>query len=163
MPEAVLAAVFADITQEVSKRASTESLWKGRRVILVDGTCVSMPDLPELQEAFPQPEAQKRGCGFPVARLVALFCWSCGAILSFRIGSLHDGEIVIFRMLLDMFMLGDVMLADRHYSSYADIVRLKRLGVDVVFRMNQTRPADFRAGKSLGPEDRVVIWRKPTK
>lgn len=161
LPEALLAAVLADVTQQVGGRASAGRLWNGRRVVLVDGTCVSMPDTPELQESFPQPGSQKPGCGFPIARIVALFCWSCGAVLGFRIGSFRDGEIALFRSLLDMFMPGDVMLADRHYSSYTDIVQMTSRQVDVVVRMNQARPVDFRKGRCLGPEDRIVVWPKP--
>jgi drug/metabolite transporter (DMT)-like permease len=36
-----------------------------RRVIVVDGTGLSMPDTPENQEVWPQSAAQKPGCGFP--------------------------------------------------------------------------------------------------
>ena len=46
--------------------------WKGRSVMLVDGTTVSMPDTPENQKTYPQPESQKEGVGFPIARLVAI-------------------------------------------------------------------------------------------
>jgi hypothetical protein len=39
-------------------------------VSLVDGTTVSMPDTVRNQRAFPQPNTQKPGVGFPIARLV---------------------------------------------------------------------------------------------
>jgi len=55
--------------------------WKGRSVKLVDGTTVSMPDTPENQKMYPQPESQKEGVGFPIARLVAIVSISCGAFL----------------------------------------------------------------------------------
>ncbi len=40
---------------------------KGRRVIVVDGTGISMPDTPGNQEEWPQQSQQKEGCGFPTA------------------------------------------------------------------------------------------------
>jgi len=45
-----------------------------------------MPDTPENQRAFGQPEAQKPGCGFPVAKLAGLFCWATGALVDLAIG-----------------------------------------------------------------------------
>ena len=47
--------------------------WHGHRVMLIDGTGVSMPDTPQLQVAFGQPPGQKPGCGFPVGHVLALF------------------------------------------------------------------------------------------
>ncbi len=42
-----------------------------RRVIVVDGTGVSMPDTPDNQAVWPQTASQKPGCGFPTARICA--------------------------------------------------------------------------------------------
>src|SRR4051812_33231135 len=50
-----------------------EYRWLGHRVHILDGTSFSMPDTPELRGHFGQPIAQKPGCGFPVAHLLALF------------------------------------------------------------------------------------------
>ena len=80
-----------------------------------------MPDTPGLQKAFPQPEAQKPGCGFPVARLVVLFCWATGAVLREAIGNLHTAEISLFRAhYVEWLESGDVVLGDRHFCSYVD-------------------------------------------
>jgi hypothetical protein len=38
-------------------------LWRQLRVKVIDGTTVSMPDTPKNQHAYPQPGAQKPGCG----------------------------------------------------------------------------------------------------
>ncbi len=48
--------------------AGEGEMWLGRTVKVVDGSSVSMPDTPENQERYPQPGAQKPGCGFPVMR-----------------------------------------------------------------------------------------------
>jgi len=34
-----------------------------------------MPDTPSLQEEFGQPDRQQKGCGFPVAKVVAMWYW----------------------------------------------------------------------------------------
>src|SRR5262249_52705352 len=56
-------------------------LWHGRRVVLVDGTCASMPDTPANQAAYPQHGGQEPGGGFPIARLVVLLSLATGAVL----------------------------------------------------------------------------------
>lgn len=42
-----------------------------RRVVVADGTGISMSDTPLNQKVFPQPRSQKEGCGFPQARIWA--------------------------------------------------------------------------------------------
>jgi len=44
----------------------SEALIKGRSIKVVDGSSVSMPDTESLQQRWPQPKAQKEGCGFGV-------------------------------------------------------------------------------------------------
>ncbi|MCA9285769.1 MAG: IS4 family transposase [Phycisphaerales bacterium] len=163
LPERVFDSVLRETAGRAAALAGDDRRWRGRRVVVVDGTCVSMPDEPELQDAFPQPEAQAAGCGFPVARATALFCWGTGVVLDLRIGSLRDSELGLFRDMLDRFGPGDVVLADRHYCSYVDIARLRERGADVVLRLHQRRSTDFRQGTRLGPEDRLVAWRRPKR
>lgn len=161
LPESVFESVLAQVTQHVRSLAGHDDLWHGRRVILIDGSNVSMPDTPELQQAFPQPPGQKPGCGFPVAYLVAFFCWHSGAALEFKLGSQHDGEASMFRSMLHHVQPGMVTVADRYYCSYVDIVRLTQRGASVVFRQHQRRSQDFRQGKRLGKDDRLVTWTRP--
>jgi hypothetical protein len=160
--------VVDDLNQALAKEMQTElgrnGLWRGHRVKKVDGMTVSMPDEPLLQKAFPQPDAQKAGCGFPVARLVVMFCWATGAAIRQAIGNLKDGEISLFRRhYADWLERGDVVLADRHYCSYTDLARLNEQGVFVVYRLHQARPDDCRQGKRLGRNDRLVVWQRPKR
>jgi hypothetical protein len=149
-------------TTSGGRLASASGAWRNRRVVIADGSSVSMPDTPELQAAFPQPAGQKKGCGFPMARLLALFCWSTGAMLEVVIGSLHESELALFRTLLDRFGPGDVLLADRHYGSFIDIHRLKARRR----RGGPAPPASIEGlppRPSAGPEDRLVVWQRPPK
>lgn len=161
LPEAVIEATLREATERIVALAGAPALWRGRRTRIVDGSSVSMPDEPELQEAFPQPPGQKKGCGFPVMRVLAVFCWGTGALLDICMGSLHDAERTLFRRILDHFGPGDVAVADRGFCSYVDIARLAARGCDVVFRLHQRRPSDFRQGRRLGPEDCLITWTRP--
>jgi hypothetical protein len=137
------------------------STWHGRQVWLVDGTSCSMPDTPELQAAFGQPGSQAPGCGFPVANVVALFCWASGAVLEVAIGSYHLSELALWRTLWPHLAAGEIVLGDRFYCSFYDLVGVLRRRADAVCRLHQRRPADFRRGQRLGKNERLVTWRRP--
>ena len=138
-----------------------EWLWCGRRVKVVDGTTVSMPDTAANQREYPQSPSQKPGLGFPIARMVVVFCLATGAVLEAAIGKYQGkqtGENALFRRTWEGYRPGDVSLGDRYYSSYFDIALLKRRGVDSVCRLHQARVSDYRRGRRLGKEDHVVTW-----
>jgi hypothetical protein len=153
-----------EIAWNLERNALKAERWLGGRTVkIVDGTGFSMPDTPENQAAWPQQKTQQPGCGFPSMKLVGLFSLSSGALLSARTGTLHTAESVLFRGLWDKLQRGDVLLADRGFCSYSAIALLKQKAVDCVMRLHQMRKADFRTGKRLGPQDRLVTWVKPAK
>ena len=132
--------------------------WRGHRVRVVDGSSVSMPDTPQLQRIFPQPATQAKGCGFPVARLLAVFCWHTGAWLEVRVDSLHVSELTLLRRVLDTFRSGDVVLADRLFGNYVEMALFQARGVQAVCRVNRARRIDLREGRRLGKHDRLMTW-----
>ncbi|MBU0641331.1 MAG: hypothetical protein KKB50_20930 [Planctomycetes bacterium] len=118
LPRAVLERLAREVSPEL---AEPDRRWHGQRVRVVDGSSVSMPDTPELQAVFPQPASQAPGCGFPVARLLAVFCWCSGALLELLVDGLHVGELTLFRRLLACFEPGDLVLADRLYGNESGV------------------------------------------
>lgn len=141
-----------------------EERWLSHRPVkIVDGTNLSMPDTEANQALWPQPTSQKPGCGFPMMKLVGLFSLSSGALLESARGNLHVHESLLFRQLWPKLQKGDVLLADRGFCSYGAMASLAERGIDSVMRLHQARAADFRRGKALGPEDRLVRWEKPSQ
>ena len=92
--------------------------WKERRVVVVDGTGLSMPDTAENQAIWPQTRGQKPGCSFPQARVCACFCLQTGALLSHRVGSHKNHELPLLRQQHDEFQPGDIFLGDKGFCSY---------------------------------------------
>jgi hypothetical protein len=136
-------------------------LWKGLCVKVVDGTGVSLPDTQKNQRAYPQPGGQKPGCGFPVLKLLGVFSLNSGALLDYAKGNKHQHELGLLQRLLDTFKAGDLVLADRGFSSYALMALLWLRKVQSLFRLHHARPRDFRKGKRLGKDDRLLLWPKP--
>lgn len=156
------------IGREVGKRLCDSQpevwRWRGREVKLVDGTTISMPDTPKNHAEFPQNVSQKPGLGFPLVRLVAIVSLSCGAVLEWATGPCEGkgtGETALLWQLTHRLQAGDVVIADRYFSSYFMLAWLIRHGVDVVVRQHQLRHTDFHLGKQLGVKDHVVAWECP--
>jgi len=160
LPLATLTQLHQTLANKLSARRTSPELWLGRGVKVVDGTGVSMPDTAANQAAWPQPSEQKPGCGFPVVKLVACFCLASGALLQWAEGTLKDSESRLFLKLLSVFKTGEVVLADRGFSSYANLATLGARGVDAVMRLHPFRKLDWRAGRRLGRRDRLVTWQK---
>jgi hypothetical protein len=155
-----LTAIF-DHTARQQDRVSTGRL-NNRRVIVVDGTGVSMPDTAENQEVWPQSATQKPGCGFPTARMCACFSLTSGALLSYALGNKKSHELRLFRQLWETFKPGDIFLGDKGFCSYFDIARLKEQGIDSVVTLARRAPVRAVSSlKKLGADDLLMTWQRP--
>jgi len=166
LPLGVIIRLVHQTASEVDAGASDEWLWKGRRVLMVDGSTSSMPDTVENQQAFPQASTQGDGLGFPLVRYVALISLATGIVRDLALGPYkgkETGETALFRTLLDGLARGEIVLGDRYFASYFMLAELLLRGVDGLFRMHQRRKFDFRRGRRLGVEDHVVTWTKPDR
>jgi hypothetical protein len=166
LPERFFSDVARRTGSELETNVDPQWLWKRRRVYVYDGSSVSMPDTAANQRAYPQPDTQKPGLGFPLARIAAVFSLACGAVLDLgicRYAGKGQSELGLLRKLWDIFRPGDVMLADRLMCAWTEMVMLKQRGIDCVCRFTSHRTADFRRGKRLGNGDHIVKWVKPTK
>ena len=166
LPEEFFSNVARQTGRALEIGVDRQWLWKRRRVYAFDGSTVSMPDTRENQRAYPQPDTQKPGLGFPLARIAAVFSLSCGAVLDLgicRYAGKGQSELGMLRTLWNMFLPGDIFLADRLMCAWTERVMLKQRGVDSVCRFTSHRKADFRRGKRLGKGDHIVTWLKPTK
>jgi hypothetical protein len=182
LPLAVLQALLRRLVETCKPLTDTTGLWHGHRTWLVDGTGVSMPDTPELQLAFGQPTNQAKGCGFPVARVLALFHAGTGLLQHFLTAPLRSHEMSRVALLHPELRPGDVLVGDRAFGTFAHLALLVARGIHGVFRMSQRRVVDFTPGRprpprwntpkltgrarsrwvrALGPTDQVVEWYRP--
>jgi hypothetical protein len=187
LPLAVLRRLAARIAERVRTATTAESTWRGHRVWLLDGSSFSMPDTPELQAAFGQPGNQRPGCGFPVAKFLALFDLATGMLLRVEPAPLRSHEMSRCAAATAGLLPGDVVLGDRGFCSYAHIAILLGRDLHGVFRAHQRQIIDFTPGRpraavgkakgpreatvrphsrwvrSQGDRDQVVIWYKPER
>ena len=155
--EKILAHTAQDLQQQGRSR-----WWKDRRVVVVDGTGVSMADTHANQQDWPQPNSQKPGCGFPQARICACFCLQTGGLLSYRMGHHKNAELPLLRQQWDSFNSGDIFLGDKGFCSYYDVWQFNKRGVDSVITLARRTPvAAASAVAVLGPDDLLIQWPKP--
>lgn len=163
LPLAVVEKARKAAAQAAQRRLPTDqSQWLGHDIKVVDGSTVTAADTPANQKKYPQPSIQKRGCGFPLIKILALFSLSSGALLGYAHGNKHKSELSLLRSLLTLIKPRDVLLADRGFCSYVLIWLLQLFSkAHVVFRLHHSRRVDFRRGKKLGPSDGLFTWQKP--
>jgi Transposase DDE domain len=159
-----------ELVKETGKSSAKKSLvgWKafGRNLKGVDGTTVIMPDTKANQESFQQIPGQKKGVGFPIARMVVVMSLTTGTILDYAISAYKGkgtGESSLFRSIFDCIEQDDILLGDRYYPSFFLIADVLAKGADGIFRAHARRHYDFRKGQSLGKKDHIVEWKKPRK
>ncbi len=166
LPEKACRDLAISAGRELHQQAPESWLWKARRVILGDGSTFTMADTEANQKEYPQQSGQKAGCGFPIMRALVLFSLSVGSVIEAAIAPYsgkQTGENSLLRTLHGTLMEGDVLVLDRYFSGWFDIVMLQQRCVDVVVRKHQLRKTDFRTGRRLGKDDQLVCWKKPPK
>ena len=166
IPETVPQRLALEMARECESQLPDEWRWKGHRVLLVDGSTISLPDTPENQAEYPQPSSQAEGLGFPIVRAVALISLATAMIHGLALGPYsgkETGETALFRQLFELLKPGDVAVSDRYHGGWFMIALLQERGVEVVTRLHQHRTADFRRGRRLGADDHLVEWPKPQR
>jgi len=166
LPEATCRQLVRYTGRSVEVEAPAEWRWQGRRVRVVDGSTITMPDTPENQAEYPQISGQRLGCGQPIARILVVFSLAVGTVLEAaisRYAGKETGETSLLRSLHRALVPGDVVLADRCFGGWFDMALLAERGVDLVIRKHAQRRTDFRTGRRLGKDDQVVRIAKPPR
>ncbi|MEX2382569.1 MAG: IS4 family transposase [Opitutales bacterium] len=86
---------------------------------------------------------------------------SHGGLCEFAKSSMQTGEIHNHDSLEGHLREDDVLIADRLYGGYEFIARLRTKGVHFIGRTHQARKIDFRKGRKIGANERLVTWTKP--
>lgn len=165
LPPNVLNQCNRHILDRLSNNVLGRDLWHGLELKAIDGSSVQLMDTAENQSIYPQSSRQARGCGFPVMGICGVANLSHGGweVLSTSQQTKHD--LTAAYAVLGHFGEGDVCLADRAYNSYEFMGILATQGCKSLMRLHQARKRslDWKKGTKLGKNDRLYIWKKPTK
>lgn len=182
LPLAFFLAVLARLGRGWQDATAGVGTWLGHRVLFVDGSGCSMPDVGPLRLHYGQPPGQAPGCGFPVARLLGVVHAGTGLILEWLDAPLFASEQALATDAATRLRPDDVLVGDRAFGNYPVLAALARLGIQAVARVNQCMIVDFTPGRphthpksakpvkglprsrwvrAAGKYDQVVDWLRP--
>ncbi|MGH7134093.1 MAG: IS4 family transposase [Pirellulales bacterium] len=189
-PLQALEILLTRATAKMAERVRDTGLWLGHRLFIVDGSSFSMSDTKELREHFGQSGAQTQGCGFPIARWVALVHYGSGLFQKVLTAPLRIHDMSRAAQLHPELKAGDVLSGDRAFCSFPHLALLISAGIHAIVRAHQKLIVDFTAGRAhfisngakrkgkksnpqalphsrwiakLGPMDQIVEWFRPAQ
>ena len=154
------------VADALEEQVPADWLWYGLHVKLADGSTLMAPDTQNNQAAWPQASTQQPGLGNPILRFCVLISLATGALCGFAEAPYkgkETGEPALLREMFDRLKKNDLLLADACFCSFFMLALLRQRKVHVLMYQHQRRTTDFRQGRQLGPNDHVVVWKKPQR
>lgn len=159
LPEPLLRAAMVASANAADQRVPQSEALQGRVLKVLDGTTLTLPDTEENQKEYPQPLSQMPGCGFP--QMPLLVVWSArGAVVQDYVkGNYHHGEMRLLNQVCPRFKAQDIIIYDRAAGNYVACAQLRARECDLISRV-ASRKIDWRRGVKIGPNERLVVWKK---
>jgi hypothetical protein len=137
IPLAVWKALVSAVGALAAACGAACDTWRGLRVVLMDGTCLSMPAEHGLFKYFGTSGNARNKGRFPLARMVVLGLARSRTILAYAIGIYIDSETALARTLLQQLKHGDLLIADRFFASAHAYALYLKHDVQFITRMHQ--------------------------
>lgn len=159
-------AILQHVLQWLVDQCQTQGKTQGPRVILVDAFNSYLPDVPQLSEKFNRPGQQRRGNHYPQSRSLAVFDLETGLLLSQHEFASNRHESPQLKHILEVAKPGDILVCDRGFVSYANLVMLMQHNILFIARlasgMRARRKTNRLIRRRLGKKDHEVVWKKPS-
>lgn len=137
LPVAVVRAALDDFTARArGARGPSDGLWHGHRTVLMDGSDVNTPDMPELRTEFGVSSNCAEGAGLPSVHTLTIFDAHEGLLLDMHAAPVHTHDLRHAADLHPAMMPGDVLVGDRGFASYIHLHRLGARGCHGVLRFS---------------------------
>ena len=158
LPEAIWKPLIENSVERVLKGVGDRYHFMGRPVYLVDGSTVSMPDEPELVDAFGYADTKHGPSRFPVARITFITHAGAEVVCDYRLDAYRTGEDTQFRAMWDGLPPGSICIGDKKFCSFYNLAKLRQRRVDVLAPLHQRRhPKRLIAqGRRIGQGEWIV-------
>jgi len=158
MPLAVFRELIARKAAGCRRRFGRPYRWHNRPVLIVDGSTVSMPDEPALVEAFGYAPTRHGPSRFPVARITFIELAGLEVIWDYRLDDYRTSEDEQFEEMWPSLPSGCICLADRKFSSFYTLAKLRQRRIGVITLLHQRRDPQklIARGQPLGRNEWIV-------
>jgi len=149
LPLALFPAVLAAQSQDIWDEAR-DGLWLGLRVLLLDGSQISLRPHPEIIARF-EPSANQNGKAYwALMQVVATFCLHTGAVVASTVGTIRVSEQDLACQQIRKGIKGGLYLGDRNFGVFQVVQCVLEANAHCLFRMSQSR-----ANKIAGSARRI--------
>jgi hypothetical protein len=143
---------------------ASPSWFDDRRAFILDGTTITLPPTPELQEAFPPASNQHGQTVWPVAMLLVAHELQSGCALPPEIGAMYGenntSEARLSEAMVRRLPAGSIVLADSGYGIFSVAHATVEAGHQVLFRLTKSRFKPLRRQAVLVEEaDGYKTWQ----
>lgn len=140
-------------------RLAPEALWKGWRLVLLDGSTVRLRSYGNIPEQFPPHRNQHPTSGYwCLMRVVVGFCAFSGAALDCAWGALRRSEQALGCELILRTAAGCLFIGDRNFGIFLIVQAAAAKGHQVLVRLTDLRAAKL-LGRALRPGDYSLHWK----
>lgn len=149
LPLALFPAVLAAQAQDIWKE-SRDCHWLGLRVLLLDGSQISLRPHPGIIQRF-EPGANQNGKVYWVLmRVVAIFCLHTGIVVASAVGATSVSEQALACQQILQGLAGCLYLGDRNFGIFWVVQCVLDSKAQCLFRLTKSR-----AGKLAGAKHRI--------
>ena len=140
--------VSGQVTKQLHK---ARHVWKGRRIIAVDGSTLVVPRSPDTRKHFKCPKGGSDGIEshHPRALLVLALDILRRVPVTYVLGRKGEGERTLIKRMIDSFRPGDVVVMDRGFPSRELLLELTRRKIDVVMRVSADKAGSWKEFRSF--------------
>jgi hypothetical protein len=157
LPAGLWSRVWDFMAARVQELSEPFVCWRGHRTILVDGTCVSMPDTPNLHGHFGTSTGRGGKRHYPLARMITLALADTMSVVAYAVGRYKQSEQALLRPLLSKLRKGDILVADRHFAGANLYCEYAAAGLQFLTRVHQRlRVSRLRPLNGYAPNDFVT-------
>lgn len=145
------------VTDQIENEFKKKSLWRGHRVLGIDGSGISMGDEEELESVFGKSNSKHGKSRFPIANVVFAFMLNTMIVAGHKIGSYKTSENALFSKLISQLLPGDLIVGDRRYAGAKLYVDYIRAGIEFITRVHQRLKVELlKVVEELGKNDFIV-------
>jgi hypothetical protein len=137
LPLAVWEKLFAYLSATAQAWGEAFAYWRGHRVVLLDGTCLSMPAEPALFETFGVNTGYHGQGRYPLARVATLCLAGTMTVIAYALGAYRQSEWALALTIFETLRRGDLLVADRYFSAAHYFWHYQSLGLDFLTRTHQ--------------------------